>query len=49
MLKSFSAGIILGVALLHLMDDATDKLNDVSPKPSELKFGIESHRFMCFG
>ena len=33
LLKTFSAGIILGVALLHLLDDSFDKLRGLTHKP----------------
>ena len=34
-LKTFSAGIILGVALLHLLSDSFDKLKEVTNKPGK--------------
>ncbi len=35
-LKTFSAGIILGVAVLHLLDDSFDKLKKVTSLPGNV-------------
>lgn len=37
LLKMFSAGVILGVAMLHLLDDAFDKLSQLSVYPGDVQ------------